>query len=111
MKAETHHDDDILYWAYILIYVDDILCVHRDPGAPLVKLDEYLKIKEGSIQVTTFFLGAKLTKTVFPNGVVDWGMISRKYVQYAVQNLKEYLAALPGDQKLLKKASGPFSGG
>jgi hypothetical protein len=26
-------------------------------------------------------------------------------------NVKEYLAALPGDQKLMKKASGPFARG
>jgi hypothetical protein len=45
MKAETHPDDVVLYWAYILIYVDDILCVHHDPGAPLAKLDEYFKMK------------------------------------------------------------------
>jgi hypothetical protein len=51
MKAETCPDDGVLYWAYILIYVDDILCVHHDPGAPLEKLDEYFKMKEGSIQV------------------------------------------------------------
>jgi hypothetical protein len=41
MKAETHPDDGVLYWAYILIYVDDILCVHHDPGSPLENLDEY----------------------------------------------------------------------
>jgi hypothetical protein len=56
-------------------------------------------------------LGAKLKKTVLPNGVVAWGMSSSKYVQSAVQNVKECLAALPGDQKLMKKASGPFAGG
>jgi hypothetical protein len=111
MKAETCPDDGVLYWAYILIYVDDILCVHRDPGAPLEKLDEYFKMKEGSIQVPTFYLGVKLKKTVLPNSVVAWGMSSSKYVQSAVQNVKEYLAALPGDQKLMKKASGPFTGG
>jgi hypothetical protein len=56
-------------------------------------------------------LGDKLKKTVLPNDVVVWGMISRKYVQSAVQNVQEYLAALPGDQMLVKKASVPFSGG
>jgi hypothetical protein len=45
MKAETRPDDGVLYWAYILIYVDDILCVHHDPGALLAKLDEYFKMK------------------------------------------------------------------
>jgi hypothetical protein len=91
--------------------VDDILCVHHDPGSQLENMDEYFKMKEGSIQVPTFYLGAKLKKTVLPNGVVAWGMSSRKYVQSAVHNFKEYLAALPGDQMLVKKASGPFAGG
>jgi hypothetical protein len=68
-------------------------------------------MKEGSIQVPTFYLGDKLKKTVLPNGVVAWGMSSRNYVQSAVQNVKEYLAALTGDQKLTKRASGPFAGG
>jgi hypothetical protein len=40
MKAETRRDDGVLYWAYILIYVDAILCVHHDPGSPLFKVDE-----------------------------------------------------------------------
>jgi hypothetical protein len=111
MKAETRPDDGVLYWAYILIYVDDILCVHHDPGSPLANLYEYFKMKEGSIQVPTFYLGAKLKKTVLPNGVVAWGMSSSKYAHYAVQNVNKYLAALPGDHMLVKKASGPFSGG
>jgi hypothetical protein len=97
MKAETYPGDGVSYWAYIMIYVDDILCVHHYPGSRLAKLDEYFKMKEGSIQVPTLYLGDKLKKTVLPNGVVTWGMISSKYVQSAVQNVKEYLAALPGD--------------
>jgi hypothetical protein len=40
MKAETRPDDGVLYWAYILIYVDDILCVHHDPVSPLENMDE-----------------------------------------------------------------------
>jgi hypothetical protein len=43
--------------------------------------------------------------------MVTWGMSSRKYVQYAVQNVKEYMTALLGDQILVKKAYGPFAGG
>jgi hypothetical protein len=68
-------------------------------------------MKEGSIQVPTFYLGAKLKNTVFPNGVVAWGMISSKYVHSSVQNVQEYLSVLTGDQKLLENASGPFAGG
>jgi hypothetical protein len=90
--------------------VDDTLCVHHDPGSPLANLEEYFKMKEGSIQVPTFYLGAKLKKTVLPNGVVAWGMSSSKFVQSAVQNVKEYMAALPGDKMLVKRAYGPFAG-
>jgi hypothetical protein len=68
-------------------------------------------MKEGSIQVPTFYLVAKLKNTVLPNGVVAWGMSSRKYVHSAVQNVQDYIEALPVNQKLLKKASGPFSEG
>jgi hypothetical protein len=32
MKAETRPNDGVRYWAYILIYVDNILCVHHYPG-------------------------------------------------------------------------------
>jgi hypothetical protein len=52
--------------------VDGILCVYHDPGSPLANLDEYFKMKEGSIQVPTFYLGVKLKKTILPNGVVAW---------------------------------------
>jgi hypothetical protein len=110
-KAEKCPNDGVLYWAYILIYVDDILCVHRDPGTPLEKLDEYFKMKEGSIQVPTFYLGSKLKKIVLPNDVVAWVVSSSKYVQSDVQNVQDYLAALPGDHRLLEKAYGPFAGG
>jgi hypothetical protein len=102
-----------VFYTYILIYVYDILCVHHDRGTTLAKLDEHFNMKEGSIQVPTFYLGtklgAKLKKTVLPNGVVAWGTSSSKYVQSAVHNLQDYLAAIPGNQKLLKKASVPFT--
>jgi hypothetical protein len=38
-------------------------------------------------------------------------MSSIKYVKSAVQNVQDYLVALPGDHKLLKKSYGPFVGG
>jgi hypothetical protein len=53
MKADTRPGGGVMYWAYILIYVEDILCLHNDPSTPLVKLYEYFKMKEGSIQVPT----------------------------------------------------------
>jgi hypothetical protein len=74
MKEETRPDDGVKYWAYILIYVDDILCVHHDPGTSLAQIDKYFKMKPGYITDPKFYLGANLKKTVMPNGVVAWGM-------------------------------------
>jgi hypothetical protein len=107
MKEDTRPDEGVKYWAYILVYVDDILCVHHDPGTSLAHIDKYFKMKPGSIMEPTFYVGAKLKKTVMPNGVVAWGMISSKYVRAAVQNVKEYLKD-NGDRKLKKKASTLF---
>jgi hypothetical protein len=73
---------------YILIYVDDILCVHHDPGKSLAQIDKYFKMKSCSIMEPTFYLVSKLKKTVMPNGVVDWGRSSSKYAQAAVQNVQ-----------------------
>jgi hypothetical protein len=44
MKAETRPYDGVLYWAYILIYVDDILCVNHDPGSPQANMDNELHL-------------------------------------------------------------------
>jgi hypothetical protein len=74
-------------------------------------LDEYFEVKEGSIQVPTFYLGATLKKTAFPNAAVAWGMSSSKYVNPAVQNVQEYTTALPGSNKLLKLGPAPYTGG
>jgi hypothetical protein len=64
------------------------VCIMTLPPPPLEKLDEYFKMKEGSIQVPTFYLVAKLKKTVIPTCMFAWGMISRKYLQSSVQNVQ-----------------------
>jgi hypothetical protein len=107
MKEENRPDDGVKYRAYILMYVDSILCVRHDPGTSLALIDKYFKTKPGSIMEPTFYLESKLKKTVILNDVVAWGMSSSKYVQAAVQNVQEYLKN-NGDRKLKKKASAPF---
>jgi hypothetical protein len=107
MREETCHDDSVKLWAYILICVDDILCVHHDSGTSLAQIGKYVKMKPGSIIESTFYMGANLKKTVMPNGVVDWGMSSSKYVQEGVQNVQEHMKN-NGYRDLKKKASAPF---
>jgi hypothetical protein len=49
MKENTRPNDGVKYWAYILIYVDDILCVHHVPETSLAQVEKYFKMKPGSI--------------------------------------------------------------
>jgi hypothetical protein len=107
MKEDSRTDEGVKYWAYVLIYVDNILCVHHEPGTSLAQIEESFKMKPGSIMEPTFYLGTNLKKNVMPNDVVAWGMSSSKYVQAAIQNVQEYLKK-NGDRKLKKKASAPF---
>jgi hypothetical protein len=43
MKKETRPDGRMKYWACILMYVNNILCVHHDPGISLAQIDKYFK--------------------------------------------------------------------
>jgi hypothetical protein len=72
---------------------------------PLTMLDQYFKMKNGSTQEPTFYFGAKLRKTTFPNDVIAWRMSSRKYVHSTIHNVQHYLVVSAGGQKLKTNAS------
>jgi hypothetical protein len=44
-KAETRPADNFRYYAYILCYVDNILCVHHDPMSVLNLINGYMPLK------------------------------------------------------------------
>jgi hypothetical protein len=54
--------DNHSYYEYVLIYVDDILCMSHDPRESMRKLDKFFPMKEGSIGPPDIYLGVKLTK-------------------------------------------------
>jgi hypothetical protein len=51
--------------------------------------DKYFKMKPGSIGDLDFYLGAKLRTKRLSNGMLAWSMSSSKYIQAAVQNVKD----------------------
>ncbi len=85
-KAETWPDEKTWYYAYILVYIDDILCIHHDAMSVLDRINDCLPLKPTSI-----YLGAKLRETQLPNGVWAWGLSPSKYVNQAVQNFQTHL--------------------
>ena len=111
MKAETRPSDGHMYYAYALLYVDDILLVHHDAMTALMAIDEYFKMKEGSMGDPDFYLGSKLRKMTLANGVEAWAMSSSKYVNAAVANVTSHLKSRGQEHMMPKRAATPFKGG
>jgi hypothetical protein len=80
MKPMTRPEDDFQNYAYVLIYVEDILAVSHDALGDLNKIDLYFKMKKGSIGFPDIYLGSRLRSVVLPNGVKSWLMSPTKYV-------------------------------
>ena len=108
MRAETRPSDGHQYYAYVLLYVDDILSIHHDAMSQIKSIDKYFHVKPDSMGDPDMYLGAKLRKVTLPNGVEAWSASPAKYVREAVKNIQEYLREdMPG-VRLPKKAASPF---
>jgi hypothetical protein len=81
----------VLDYSYILIYVDDILCIHHDTMPMLDKLNQYFTLKPSLVGNPSMYLGTKLKLTQMSNGVWAWGMSPLKYIKEAVSNCKKHL--------------------
>ena len=68
MKPEDGHK----YYAYALLYIDDILLIHHDTESCLKDIDNYFKMKPGSISDPDYYLEAKLQLMKLQDGVTVW---------------------------------------
>ena len=91
--------DGTEYYAYVLVYVDDILHLHHDPDTFMNRLAEVYMLKDGSGREPGIYLRAKIEKVQLDDGSVEWSMKSREYITNAIQNL-EYTLACDGAQPL-----------
>jgi hypothetical protein len=101
-------DDNFAYYGYILLFVDDCLCINHDAEGALRQLDKYFPMKDGSIGDPDIYLGAKLRKIQLDNVVDCWAMSPSEYIKEAVANAEIYLAKNFGGRKLSKRASAPW---
>jgi hypothetical protein len=109
LKAVTRPEDNVHYYAYILSYFDDILCIHHDPMSVMNEINGYLPLKLSSVGNPDIYLGAKLKETRLPNGVMTWGLSPSKYVVQAVKNCQLHLTErLAGKYSILTRADNPF---
>ena len=110
MKKTIRPDDNLEYYSYVLLFVDDCLAIHHDAEACLREIDKFFPMKEGSIGDPDIYLGAKLRPVKLSNGVTAWGFSPSKYVQEAVHNVEEYIKQNM-DRKLPARHSGPWPTG
>jgi hypothetical protein len=110
LKAMTRPEDNVHYYAYILCYVDGILCIHHDPMSVLKEINGYLPLKPSSVGNPDIYLGAKLKETQLSNGVMVWGLSPSKYVVQAVKNCQLHLTEkLARRYSIPARADNPFS--
>ena len=89
LRTATKTDGES-YYEYILMYVDDILCIACDPRVILTEIQGTFKFKNHKIEEPEFYLGAKLQRKPL-NGFQCWTITSHGYVKAAVKNVEEAL--------------------
>ncbi len=77
----TQPDDNFKYYAYVLCYVDDILCIHHDADSVLAQINGFLPLKPGSVGRPDIYLGAKLSRTILSNGLWAYAMSPSQQLQ------------------------------
>ena len=82
MRPATKSDGEE-YYEYLLVYVDDILCVSADPKIPMLEIAASLRFKKDKIEPPDMYLGATLEEKEL-NGKSLWTMSSTKYIKTAV---------------------------
>jgi hypothetical protein len=109
LKAVTRPENNMHYYAYILCYVEDILCIHHDHMSVMNEINGYLPLKPSSVCDPDIYLGAKLKQTQLPNDVMAWGLSPSKYIVQAVENCQVHLTEkLNGKYSIPARADNPF---
>mmetsp|Transcript_15996 Transcript_15996/g.23839 ORF Transcript_15996/g.23839 Transcript_15996/m.23839 type:complete len:1130 (+) Transcript_15996:7540-10929(+) len=99
MKPETNPKTGEEYYAYVLVYVDDLLHIHHDPEAFMKELKGVYRLKDDSLGPPTRYLGANVEKVQLEDGSVAWSTTSEEYCRAAIDNVEKMLE-LEGTQPL-----------
>ena len=80
--------DNLDYYKYVLLYVDNCLAIGVDPESILRhEIGKYFQLKEESIGEPTIYLRATCLK-VEVNGVCCWAFSLSRYMKAACKNVK-----------------------
>ena len=101
--------DGTEYYEYILVYVDDVLCISHDPLKSMKQIQTSFKLKEDKMEPPDVYLGATIARMTLADGKTCWTMSPEQYVKSAVTNVEEDLAK--HGKRLPSKCVTPFSSG
>ncbi len=101
---EACKPDGFEYYAYILVYVDDILVISHNPEDTMKILTKTFRLKDGYAPPTRY-LGATIKKWRLPGDetATHWGHSAEEYIKQAITNVEMEL------QKEGKGLQGRFS--
>ena len=77
----------LMYYEYVICYVDGVLCISDDPLCTMKGIQAKLKLKGYKIEKLDMYLGAYFSKTTNIDGQECWGISSDKYCMEAVTNV------------------------
>ena len=84
-------EDGSEYYEFVLLYVDDCLCVSADPKKALMKISKYFPMKPSSLGPPKVYLGGKVSQVILPNGVKAYSYSASQYLHEAIRGVEEYL--------------------
>ena len=74
------------YYAYFLVYVNDILILDKSPIYEFLK--QKYTVKPGSISEPKTYLGAGISKALYPDGSYAWLKSSSNHVRDVTKHQK-----------------------
>ena len=60
-KAHSREDGS-RYYSYLIIYVDDVLCIDVKPAATIKKISNIYRVKTESVKIPDIYLGMDIRK-------------------------------------------------
>jgi hypothetical protein len=96
------------YYAYVLVYVDDVLVVSHNANKTMTALSKLFRLKDGFAPPTRY-LGATIQRWRLPGDeeAVHWGHSSEEYVKQVLANVEDEL--LKTGNRLNGRFSTPLS--
>ena len=102
----TRADDDVYrkpkttkdgkqYYAYLIIYVDDVVCCDEDPGPVMSQINSDFRLKNDKIDIPKMYLGTDVKYWEYSNdeGKTDhcWALGAESYIREAIRIIERLM--------------------